>query len=116
MSDDTAVSTTPAAGAGTSTAPRRKRNKAAMFSFVLSVFGVVSVLILFAAPSVIGIVLGLVGLHRIRKAGGTQKGTALAVAGICLGLLSIAFAVALFDGNPCLLHPNSPVCTDKYLG
>lgn len=93
-----------------------KRNKAAISSLVVSIFGALSIPFLFAAPCAVGIVLGIVGLRRIKKARGAQKGKALAIAGIIVGVLVLAFGVAIVHASPCLLNPNAPACTDKYLG
>jgi uncharacterized membrane protein len=116
MSDGAAVAMSSEAGSESATTPRRKRNKAAIFSFVLSLFGALTFPILFAVPSIVGIILGAVGLRRIRRSEGGQRGIALAVTGILVGLLSVAFVIALVHASPCYLHPNSPACTDKYPG
>ncbi len=104
---------------GTESAPsphRVKESKAAVFSLVVSVFGAISIPFLFGAPCLVGIVLGIVGLRRIKGARGAQKGAALAIAGIVLGVLFLALGVAIIHANSCILQPNSPACTDKYPG
>ena len=103
------------AGTGSSASPRRV-NKLAVSSLVVSIFGALSILFLFGAPCAVGIILGIVGLRRIKRAGGDQKGMTFAIAGIIVGLLFLAFGVAMVHASPCILNPNSPACTDKYLG
>lgn len=87
---------------GTESAPsphRVKESKAAVFSLVVSVFGAISIPFLFGAPCLVGIVLGIVGLRRIKGARGAQKGAALAIAGIVLGVLFLALGVAIIHAN-----------------
>jgi hypothetical protein len=95
---------------------RPKMDKAAVFSLVLSIFGLLFFFVLFTAPCAVGVILGFVGLHRIKRARGAKRGKMLAVAGIVVGALSLAFGVLYVSANPCILHPNSPACTDKYPG
>ncbi len=43
--------------------------------------------------SILGLILSAVALGQINKSGGTQKGKGLAVAGIVISIISIAFSI-----------------------
>ncbi len=79
---------------GTAAAP--KTNALAVASLICSCAG------LFFLPIFPGIILGFVARSQIRRSGGTQRGSGLALAGILVGfgwLALIALGLALNSGN-----------------
>jgi uncharacterized membrane protein len=67
-------------------------NGLAIASFVLGLVGWVPC----GIGSIVAIVLGFVARTQIRDSGGRQGGDGLALAGIVLGFVAIAFWIALF--------------------
>ena len=68
--------------------PQPQNSKAAVTSLV---FGILSLVLcgvgaIFAIP---GLILGILGMNRVRKSGGTQKGHGLALAGTIMSGLSL---------------------------
>ena len=119
MSDATTVPGGGSPHADERTSGGVTRSKTAVFSLAISIFGAVSLPVLFCAPCLVGIAVGVVALHRIRAAdrqGRLQRGRGLALAGIVVGGLFLALGVVYLHANPCLYRPNQPACTDKYPG
>jgi uncharacterized protein DUF4190 len=54
-----------------------------------------SILWLFGIGSIVGIVLGCVGMGQIRDSGGRQGGRAIAVAGVVVGIIGLASLAVL---------------------
>ena len=81
-------------------APRTARtNPFAVASMVLGITGVI-LFVLFAIPSILAVVFGLIALSQIRESGDTEAGSGMATAGIVLGAIeTVVFFVALATGN-----------------
>lgn len=76
-----------------SNAPQPKTNKLAVSSLVLGILGLVLCVvgIVFAIP---GLICGIMGMKRVKRSGGTEKGFGLAVAGTALsGAALVIFPV-----------------------
>ena len=74
-------------------APQPKTNKLAVSSLVLGILGLVLCVvgIVFAIP---GLICGIMGMKRVKRSGGTEKGFGLAVAGTALsGAALVIFPV-----------------------
>ena len=56
---------------------------------------ILSILWLFGVGSIIGIVLGCVGMGQIRDSGGRQGGRAIALAGVVVGIIGLASLAVL---------------------
>jgi uncharacterized membrane protein len=52
-----------------------------------------AILWVFWIGSLLGVIFGFVGLNQIRRTGGAQGGKGLAIAGIVIGFVGIAFLV-----------------------
>jgi hypothetical protein len=82
-------------GYGYGYGPAARTNRLAIASFWCSIGG----LILFAIPSVLGVIFGFVSHWQINRSNGMQKGSGLAVAGIVIGfstfVLWIVLAIAI---------------------
>lgn len=70
---------------------RRETNGMAVASLVLSISGFVS----YGIGCILGIVFGHVALSQISRNAGTQDGRALAIAGLIIGYVGIAFGALI---------------------
>lgn len=69
----------------------RRKNPLAIASFVVSLLGI---LIGFIAP-LFAIVVGFIARRQVLRSGGTQEGAGLALAGIIIGILLLAFDITV---------------------
>lgn len=72
--------------------PPVSTNALSIASLVCSIGGFV----MLGLPSVLGVVFGFVSRSQIRRAGGTQNGAGMALAGIIVGFLVVAFYLLIF--------------------
>ena len=71
-----------------------KTNGLSIASLTCSIGG----FLLLGVPSILGIVFGFVAQSQIRKARGAETGGGLALAGIIVGFVVVAFYLAIFIG------------------
>src|SRR5689334_21900550 len=78
------MNTDPTPGA----APTPKTNGVALASLILGILSLLacSVGVIFSVP---GVICGILGIKRVRKSGGTQKGHGFAVTGLVMSALSL---------------------------
>jgi hypothetical protein len=69
--------------------PHPKTNGLAIASLSLGLLGVPISWITLAVPSILALIFGIVGLRAIKRSGGAQKGTGLAISGLTLGAVFI---------------------------
>jgi hypothetical protein len=63
-------------------------------SLVLGIIGIPSCI--YVIPSVLALVFGYVGRNQIDRAGGTEGGRGMAIAGIILGWIGVGLAIAFW--------------------
>jgi competence protein ComGC len=87
--------------------PSVKNSGLAIWSLVLGILGLVSLLVcigpLFAIPAVI---CGHVAHGRIKRSGGALAGDGMAIAGLIIGYISIALAVVIIPMLAAIAIPN----------
>lgn len=74
--------------------PPVRTNGLSIASLTCSICG----FLILGVPSVLGIVFGFVSRSQIRRSGGSQTGSGMALAGIIVGFLVVAFYAAIFIG------------------
>ncbi len=80
-----------------------KTSGLAIWSLVLGIFGIVCFSIFAAIP---GVICGHTALSRIKRSGGTLSGQGMAIAGLVIGYLGIAWAIVFIPLMAAIAIPN----------
>jgi hypothetical protein len=71
-------------------------NLLAVISLVLSLLGVLATFLIPLVPQIAGIICGHIARSQIRRSGGSQTGSGMALAGLIISYLSIIFSLIGF--------------------